>query len=517
MKYYSKKQMQGMEQKAVERGISMTQLMEYAGGAAAKFLYDTFPLKGKRVAILCGKGNNGGDGYVVARLLRGSGAYISVILAEGFPATDLAREAYGKMGPGVLVTDWKRESRAVRQAISDADILVDGLYGFGFRGVMPESMGKLTELVNRSSAHVVSLDIASGVECDTGAVHGPCIQADDTIAFSAPKPAHILYPGRNFCGKVHVMEAGISQEILGRTVPVLESVEENWVFQQFTPRGSESNKGDYGKLLCVCGSEGMAGAAIMCARAALRCGAGLVNVALPRSIYPIAAGQLMESVFTLLDWQDETLMPESRERLFGALKGAAACVIGCGLGTAPGVMELVHELLMQARCPVVLDADGLNAICGHIEWLREAAADKPVIITPHPGEMARLTGLSIAEIQGNRLETARRFAQETGVITVLKGAGTLTALPDGRTFYNGTGNPGMARGGSGDILAGMTGSFAAQRFEPSAAARMAVFLHGRAGDLCAETLSQQGMLPIDMLTRLPEIFLSIEREHQKSN
>ena len=246
----------------------------------------------------------------------------------------------------------------------------------------------------------------------------------------------------------------------------------------------------------------------MCASAGLRCGAGLVNLALPRSIYPIAASRLLESVFTLLDReQDGNLTPETSVKLENALQGAAACVIGCGLSTAPGILELVEKLLLSARCPVVLDADGLNAVSKHPEILREAAQTKPVIITPHPGEMARLMGVSIQEVQADRLESASRFAREYGVITVLKGAGTLIAHPDGRTRMNLTGNPGTARGGSGDILAGMVGSFAAQGMEPLEAASAAVYLHGMAGDRCAARLSQQGMLPTDMLGELPNLFL----------
>ena len=208
----------------------------------------------------------------------------------------------------------------------------------------------------------------------------------------------------------------------------------------------------------------------------------------------------------LLDWEGDALTSESEARLLEALESASACVIGCGLGAAPGTAELVKTLLETARCPVVLDADGLNAVCGHLEWLREAAAKKPVIITPHPGEMARLLGVSIPQVQGDRLAVAKEFAQENGVAVVLKGAGTLIALPNGRAWMNRTGNPGMARGGSGDVLAGMVGSFAAQGMEPSAAARAAVYLHGLAGDRCAQILSQQGMLPTDMVGRLPYLF-----------
>ncbi len=507
MRYYSKSQMQAMEHQAVERGISMEDLMEYAGGAAAQFIQRKYTLEEKRVTILCGKGNNGGDGYVVARILQKTGAYVTVVLAEGMPATALARQAFDKMEPEIVVTDWEQENRAARQAITGADLLVDGLYGFGFRGTMPENMGVLAELANRCRVPIISLDIASGVECDTGAVRGPCIKAWYTTAFTAAKPGHVLYPGKEYCGEVAVLPAGIPPEIPAQTVPVLETVEMRWVKEQFHPRHSESNKGDYGKLLCICGSEGMAGAAIMSGWAALRCGAGLVNLALPRAIYPIAAGRLLESVFTILDRENGVLTQDSEERLDKALKSASACVIGCGLGMESTF--LVKKVLEEAECPVILDADGLNSVCGHLDWLKEAALKKPVIVTPHPGEMARLLGATIKEVQANRLSAADFLAREYGVVTVLKGAGTLIALPSGRCYINHTGNPGMARGGSGDILAGMIGSFAAQGMEASAAARAGVYLHGLAGDRSARKHSQQGMLPTDMIEEIPRIFLDM--------
>ena len=202
MRYYSKSQMQAMEHQAVERGISMEDLMEYAGGAAAQFIQRKYTLEQKRVTILCGKGNNGGDGYVVARILQKTGAYVTIVLAEGMPATALARQAFDKMEPEIVVIDWEQENRAARQAITGADLLVDGLYGFGFRGSMPENMGVLAELANRCRVPIISLDIASGVECDTGAVRGPCIRAWYTTAFTAPKPGHVLYPGKNIAAKL---------------------------------------------------------------------------------------------------------------------------------------------------------------------------------------------------------------------------------------------------------------------------------------------------------------------------
>ena len=276
------------------------------------------------------------------------------------------------------------------------------------------------------------------------------------------------------------------------------------------PRDAGSNKGDYGRLLCVCGSEGMAGAAVMSAGAALRCGAGIVEAALPCSIYPIVAVRLTEAVYTLLDSASDGSLPrQEEEKLFAALARASACLVGCGLGKSPAARSEVLGVIRNSAVPVVVDADGINLVSEHIDALKEAKA--PLILTPHPGEMGRLLGTDAADVQSRREECARVFAEKHRVILVLKGAGTLVASPDGRLYRNATGNPGMARGGSGDVLAGMIGSFLAQGIGPFEAAAGAVYLHGLAGDRCASRLSQYGMLPTDLIGVLPELFHEIGR------
>ncbi len=282
------------------------------------------------------------------------------------------------------------------------------------------------------------------------------------------------------------------------------------VRKMLRPRAAESNKGDYGRLLCVCGSEGMAGAAAMSAAAALRCGAGIVEVALPRTVYPIVAARLAEPVFTLTDTlPDGRLSPASGQALAAALSRASAVLAGCGLGRGPAARTALSLVLRDARVPAVLDADGINLAAQHIDELKTARA--PLILTPHPGEMARLLKTTAADVQAHRREYALRFAAEYGVTLVLKGAGTLVASPEGRLYRNATGNPGMAKGGSGDALAGMIGSFAAQGIAPFEAAAGAVYLHGLAGDRCAARLSQTAMLPTDLIAALPELFLQIGR------
>ena len=276
------------------------------------------------------------------------------------------------------------------------------------------------------------------------------------------------------------------------------------------PRDPESNKGNYGRLLCVCGSAGMAGAAVMSTRAAIRCGAGIVEAALSKAIYPIVAAQVCESVFTLLELSGENeLTSGGEESLKSALGRASTVLIGCGLGKSAAARTLVSLILKNSSVPVILDADGINIVSENIDILKTVRV--PLILTPHPGEMARLLKTDAAEVQKNRETVAREFAKNRGVILVLKGAGTLVAAPDGRLFRNATGNPGMAKGGSGDVLAGMIASFAAQGIEPFEAASGAVFLHGLAGDRCARKFSMTAMLPTDLIDALPELFREIGR------
>lgn len=278
----------------------------------------------------------------------------------------------------------------------------------------------------------------------------------------------------------------------------------NWIPEQLAfsvakQRPKDSNKGTFGRLLCICGSAGMAGAAMLCTGAALRCGTGLVDAALPESIYPIVASRLPEAVYTV--YREDDFSP-----VLHSLRKASACVLGCGLSTAHP--ERVRNVLRACCDPLVLDADGLNCIAEDVSVLDTVSA--PLVLTPHPGEMARLLHCSVEDVQADRVGAAASFAAEHKVILVLKGAGTLVAAPDGRLLKNPTGNPGMARGGSGDLLAGMIGAFLAQGIEPYTAAAAAVYLHGLAGDRCAARFSQQAMLPHDMLNELPQIFLRIE-------
>ena len=500
-----------LEERAVQAGARLIDLMESAGGAAVRFLRKKYDLDQKRCVVLCGRGNNGGDGFVAARRLKECGAQVIVILMEGQPSTDNAREMYAKLletAPKILPFD--DACPYLAPMLESADFIVDAVYGVGFHGRAPEFMEPVFRAASESAGVTLSLDVPSGVSCDTGAVEGACVVADYTVSFSTLKNCHLLQPAKGCCGQVIVVPIGIDLALINAQESPLEVTDEELAQRVLKPRSPESHKGDYGRLLCLCGSDGMAGAASLCVRAALRGGAGLVNAALPRSIYPIVAQSAQEAVYTVLDETSGGALTEDAQRaLSDAAAKADAMVLGCGLGAGRESFSRLRQCLMGAEKPIVIDADGINLLSRNIDILKTVSA--PLILTPHPGEMARLTGRSVSEIQLHRLEYACSFAREFNVVLVLKGAGTIVASPIGHAWVNLTGNAGMARGGSGDVLAGLIGALLAQGVPPEEAAAAGVWLHGTAGDRCAERLSQTAMLPGDLIGELPGLFLKIGR------
>lgn len=507
MKLFTKEEMKRLEQAAERNGVGLGVLMEGAGLALAEEAERRFgPLGGKRAVLLCGSGNNGGDGFVCARHLAAMGAACTVLLVQGGPQTGLAQNAFSTLPETAACLDVRQRREEACRAVEEAELLIDCVFGFGFRGSLSGDPAEFLRLSNRSGAPRLAADLPSGVECDTGRVSPNAFRADVTVAFTAPKPAHCSYPAKEYCGETVTRQVGVPAILLEAAETRFFETDLELPRRWLREPGPQSNKGDLGKLLLVCGSYGMAGACVMAARAALRCGVGLLRIAADRRIYPILAQAVPEAVFTVLDW--ETRRQESRERLCEALENSTACLLGCGLGEL--AETVCPTVFAHCAVPLVVDADGLNFCARHPGVLEEAEA--PLILTPHPGEMARLCGDPISEIQADRLGAALMKARETGAVVVLKGAATVTAAPDGRCALNPTGNPGMAKGGSGDVLAGMTASFLAQGIPAFEAAVSAVYLHGMAGDLCARRLGTRAMLPTDLPELLPEVFRTLQND-----
>ncbi len=453
--------------------------------------------KGRRLAVFCGPGNNGGDGIAAARLLMQRGfAVRAVLVGDRNRMTADARAMEQRLQDcGGTLEDFCPTNQEQMLLLSVCDCKVDALFGVGLsRPITGDAALAVRLLQTHTSGPVVSCDIPSGIHTDTGAVLGCAVRAAVTVTFSCPKPGHYLGDGAEHTGDLRVADIGLPDDLLYNQSPQLEV--ENGCFT-LPRRKPNSHKGDYGRLLIVGGSEGYTGAPVLAALAALRSGAGLVFVAVPRNVYPIVAGRCSAAMAFPL--------PDSAEALLDRVKGCNVAVIGPGLGRDHD--DLVRTLLQSLDCPVVLDADGLNAAVGHLDWIRSRTA--PTVLTPHDGEFARLTGCPLPI--GDRLDAARSLARDTGAIVVLKGHRTVTAAPDGRTWINTSGNAGMATGGSGDTLAGILAAFLGQKLlysDGTDAAQLtawAVWLHGAAGDHAARRLGEYSLLPDDLIDALPQV------------
>jgi ADP-dependent NAD(P)H-hydrate dehydratase / NAD(P)H-hydrate epimerase len=503
MKILTAKQIREIDRLSSEQfGIPGILLMENAGMRVVEALEERFEdLEDLTIGILCGKGNNGGDGFVVARQLIQKGNYPFIFLlgreedVSGDARTNLdILKAIGY--PPTVVSDseeWYEE----KIELLDADIIVDALLGTGLTkpvsGLYGDVINSLREDFPR--AEIISIDLPSGLPADSAHPIGPAVEADATVTFTAVKPCLVLSPNQEYAGDVILADIGNPVELLDSPEFQMDLIVPEEFAASVHARAAETNKGDYGKVLVIGGSVGKSGAAAMTGQSALRSGAGLVTVATPASVLPIVAASMPELMTVPL--------PDSNEEVTSLLAGKTVLAIGPGLGSEPSVQKMVRSVVREAQIPVVVDADGLNAYAGHREELR-GDDKRPIIVTPHPGEMARLIGKDIEFIALNRVEVAREFATTNNVFVVLKGFRTVVATPDGSIYINITGNPGMATGGTGDILTGMIAGIVAQEHLGALIERLclAVYLHGLAGDLAAEDLGEETMVATDILRYL---------------
>jgi len=396
----------------------------------------------------------------------------------------------------------RRDWSSARRALRDCDLVVDGVFGTGLTRPVGGWLASVFDEVNAAAADVVAVDIPSGLSSDTGRVPGPCIAADHTVTFARPKVAHLFPPAESLCGVLHVVDISIPREAVSAQKVDLELIEEAALVPHLPVRRADSHKGDYGHALVVAGSRGKAGAARMVVLGALRAGCALVTAGVPAGIQTgLVAGAMEGMSEGLPETAPGTLSAAALGPLLALLPGKKAVAIGPGLTAHPETEKLVHELVRRARVPVVLDADGLNAFAGRPGLLQGRA--RTLVLTPHPGEMARLTGRSVSEVQADRVAIAREFARATRCHLVLKGHRTVIATPGGRVFVNPTGNPGMATAGSGDVLTGLLVGLLAQGLDVEAAVKIGVYLHGLAGDLAAAEVGQMPLLARDVLARFP--------------
>ncbi len=503
MKIINRDTMIQAEEMAFASGISYSRLMENAGTAVARFIRETVDVKGKNVVVVCGGGNNGGDGFVVARKLSQNFATVSVVLAGGVASTHNSKEMLEKLSSEIKILDYTKFSDTCNRLISDCDILVDAVFGTGFSRTPDTFITRLFQVMSDSQATTFAVDLPSGVVCDTAEIKGACVRADYTVTFECLKPCHILPPSNEYCGKVTAVKIGIDEKIIDSLSYVSKTVDR----PTLKKRRKNDHKGVFGKGLSVCGSYGMPGASVIAARAALRCGIGILKMACVKENYEISAISVPEAVLIPLRTNNGKYSLADFPTLKEHLGSSDALLIGCGIGVSKDLRELIQKLISESKAPIIIDADGINCISSCIDIIKQAKA--PIILTPHLAEMSRLCGKTISEIESSRISTASEFANRYGVYLILKGANTVIATPNGETFVNLLGNAGMAKGGSGDMLSGIILALLAQGYETTEALKTAVWLHSAVGDMAAEKFSETAMLPTDMINLLPDLLRTL--------
>jgi hydroxyethylthiazole kinase-like uncharacterized protein yjeF len=518
MKIVTASEMRQLEQRAEAAGISTQQLMENAGLATAQEAWMLLgAVEGRSVLVLVGPGNNGGDGLVAARHLADWGAATSVYLTRPRDNDDNLRQVRSR-SIEVSEADSDADQTLLDRALTQADLVVDALLGTGrarpIEGVLATILDRLADA--RKSLHrpgLLAVDLPTGVDADTGAVDPHTVAADETITFAAAKVGLCTLPGSSFAGRVETVDIGVPPEAL-EALP-LTLLTAAWARERLPARPLDANKGTFGKLLTVTGSENYVGAAFLSAAGAYRIGAGLVTVALPRSIQSMVAPLIPEATFLPLQEDAGGIVTDNLPLLRRTLSDYDALLVGCGLSqrayTQQFVRSFLYGLLEDEQQGVVVDADGLNALAAHADWYQRFRA--PAILTPHPGEFARLAGLSVTAVQADRIALSIRCARLWNKIVVLKGANTVIATPEGRAMISPFANPALATAGTGDVLAGTIAGLLAQAATPAEAAALGVYLHGAAGELMAGESGDAGGLAGDLLPLLPRARQALLHPH----
>jgi NAD(P)H-hydrate epimerase len=534
IKVATAKEMQHIDRVTIDKyGISGTVLMERAGLSVVKIINETYfsaptvsslnerEVKGtsciKKIIVLAGGGNNGGDGFVIARILHNQGRDVEVYLTSmpGKLKGDAKVNYNAAKKFGVKITPVAKSASGFSFFRKRNCLVVDAILGTGLSKEVRSPLSDLIKKVNSSSLPVISVDIPSGISSDTGEIMGCAVRAEYTVTFGLPKRGHLLYPGAEYTGKLFVEEIGFPQSLLESEKIIVDLALRRDIVQLLPKRPGYSHKGTYGHVLLIAGSKGKTGAALMAAKACLKTGAGLVTIGIPETLVNSFQSRVTEEmILPLPDKGDGTLSVKSGDLISGFLKKRAnVLAVGPGLSNDEEISKLVCRLITELKVPIVIDADGLNAIAGKTAVLRKSRA--PLILTPHTGEMARLLRQGpdttrkrsmLEEIERDRISAVQSFAKKNKSYIVLKGAPTVTAVPGGQVFINSTGNPGMATAGTGDVLTGMISALLAQKLSPRDAALLGVYLHGYVGDIAAEKKGRHSMVASDMINAIPLVF-----------
>jgi NAD(P)H-hydrate epimerase len=507
MKIASSEEMREIDRRTREEfSLPTLLLMENAGERSAEMALAM--LEGENVVVVAGKGNNGGDGIACARHLFNLGVKVKIVLLarkeeiKGDAKANL--EIAERMGIEILELP-----DDIKSHLQDADLVIDAIFGTGLKGEVGSPYKEAIEAINSAEKPVLSIDIPSGIG-DNGEICGVAVKADRTITFALPKRGLILYPGAYYAGDIYVADIGIPRSLL--STPALDLLTPSLLQELLPERPPDAHKGSFGHLLVLSGSLGFTGAAAMCCEGALRVGTGLVTLGIPSSLNDIMEVKLTEAMtYPLPETKEHTLSFQALPLIKEKLRKCSALAIGPGLSTNSETCQLVYNLLKEIELPAVIDADALNCLAGkNLDF-----KGKKFVLTPHPGEMGRLVGEEVRNIQADRIGWAKRLAEESGCVVVLKGARTVIASPEGECFINPTGNSGMASGGTGDVLTGMIGGFLAQGLPPLSSALLGVFLHGLCGDLAKRELGEEYMCATDLPRFLPKAFEIIRSYRRK--
>lgn len=513
MKLVTAAQMKAIDSRAIsEWEIPELILMENAGLAVVGVLKEKYPdLKKMNVTIVAGSGNNGGDGLVVARHLYNMGVAVKVFLLAERDYTESARvnlQILEKMAVKLYRIDNENSLHLFKATLNYTDIVIDAILGTGVNRPVSDTVAQVLGIINKRGCAKVAVDLPTGLNADTGEVWGSVLQADITVTLALPKRGLLQNEGLEAAGEVLCVDIGIPQAVVDAEAVGCTLLDGEYLSHVLRPRERDSHKGCYGHLLTIGGSLGMSGGITLTNNGALRAGVGVLTCAVPEKIYlPVAVQAPEVMVHPLPDGGTGFLHEQGLEQLKALLAGKDAVVIGPGLGHEPGMTELLQEIVQSAPCPLVIDADGLNLLAGHLDILDKAS--QPIIVTPHPGEMARLTGMTTAQIQSSRLSVAQDFARAHSVWVVLKGAHTVIASPEGELWVNQVDSPALAMAGSGDVLSGILGALAAQGYALAEVCTAAVNLHGQAGVLLADTLGAVSTKSGDLMEAITKIIRGV--------
>ncbi len=521
MKVVDAPAMRAMDQRAVhEFAMKGLQLMENAGRAVAEVVLKELgsqPVTPKRAAIICGKGNNGGDGFVVARHLKNAGVDVSVFslgrLSDFKGDSHVNARCWHKMGGAVRYLKSSADLKKHTSAIEHAHVVVDAVLGTGLTSGVEGFYGEVIEYINTVYGKVVSIDVPSGMNASTGEAVGAAVRAEITVTMALPKVGFYLLPGSELAGRVEVVDIGMPRSILTDETARWNLITAEMVSAFLKPRPRVSHKYTYGHMAVLGGSPGKTGAPYMAALGAMRTGAGLATIGLPAGLNNIMECKTTEVMtFPLSEDENGRVGEGALEEIQRLLKGKTALVAGPGLGESVELRAVLNDLLKQCSLPMVFDADALNNFRGSSGDFAGASTDD-LVLSPHPGEAARLLGLSTAEVQAHRIGTALDLAKRTGAVVVLKGANTIIAAPCGDVYINTTGGPALATAGTGDVLAGVIGGLLGQGLSALNAAITAVYIHGLAGDAVSRAHGgHKGLMATELLAELPRLINSLTHE-----